>query len=190
MLLLPPDHVGVSSYEAKRSKAGKQSPEPGAGSSQTPPTAADAPSKGGKCASAARKPRSKKQRIICIVIPLVILAILGGIGAAIGITMSQQKGAVASKGKAAPAPATRAAAPGAAPAVSQPLSFKVNVTLPPDESGAPAPSCSELFSPQADRGKLEVRHFSEVELGKGWLYTLVSQYRTLTGSVVAFAAMF
>lgn len=160
------DPVGVSSYEAKRSKAGKQSPDPGASSSKPPPDAADVPVKGHKRAGAASKPRSKKQRIMCIVIPLVILAILGGIGAAIGITMSQQKGAVASKGKAAPAPVTRAAAPGAAPAVrSQPLSFKVNVTLPPDESGAPAPSCSELFSPQADRGKLEVR---EVQAGKGW----------------------
>jgi hypothetical protein len=82
----------------------------------------------------------------------MILAILGGIGAAIGITMSQQKGAVAARST------TAAAAPAAAPAfVGLPLSFKVNMTLSPDAGGAPAPSCAELFSPQADRGKLEVR---------------------------------
>jgi hypothetical protein len=168
-LLLPPStlpsYPGVSAYEAKRSKGGKQSPAPGA-KGPTPPAdaaaAADtAAAKGGKraAAGAGKHPRSKKQRAMCIVIPLVILAILGGIGAAIGITMGQQRSAVASRSRAAAAAAAAAGAP-AAPVTPQPLSFKVNVTLPPDPSGAPAPSCSELFSPKADRGKLEV--------GLGW----------------------
>jgi hypothetical protein len=149
-------HTGVSSYEAKRSKGGKQSPQPGPQGSTPPPdaaAAADAPSKQHKRASAGGQTRSKKQRLICILVPLMILAILGGIGAAIGITMGQQQGSGAARGKAARA-APAAAAP--APAVGLPLSFKVNMTLPPDAGGAPAPSCAELFSPQADRGKLEV----------------------------------
>lgn len=157
LLSLLTTHPGVSAYEAKRSK---QSPAPGA-KDPTPP--ADAAAAADKAAAKERKraaagtsrTRSKKQRAMCIVIPLVILAILGGIGAAIGITMGQQRSAVASKSRAAQAPAA-AGAP-VAPMTLQPLSFKVNVTLPPDPSGAPAPSCSELFSPKADRGKLEVR---------------------------------
>jgi hypothetical protein len=59
--------------------------------------------------------------------------------------------------------AAAAAAPAAAPAAAaaagpgQPLAFKVNMSLPPEPDGSPAPSCTELFSPTAGRGKLEAR---------------------------------
>lgn len=143
----------MSTYEGKGSKSGKKQstpPEPGKGSAGA---AADK-QKSKRTSTEGRKPRrSKKQRIMCIVIPLVIIAILGGIGAAIGITMSQ-RGAPAATGQ-APAP-VRAAPEPAAAVPGQPMAFKVNIALPPGEDGQPPPSCSELFSPVGDRGKLDV----------------------------------
>lgn len=144
----------MSTYEGKGSKSGKKQstpPEPGKGSAGA---AADK-QKSKRTSTEGRKPRrSKKQRIMCIVIPLVIIAILGGIGAAIGITMSQRGAPAAATGQ-APAP-VRAAPEPAAAVPGQPMAFKVNIVLPPGEDGQPPPSCSELFSPVGDRGKLDV----------------------------------
>lgn len=145
LLFLP----GVKSMEGKGGKKQPQQPSKGpAGPS------ADSKQRKRTSAAAAGPKRTKKQRLMCLLIPLAIIAILGGIGAAIGITMSQQRGAA--QAKAVPAPkAAPAKAP--APAEGQPLAFKVNIALPPGENGQPPPSCSELFNPSGDRGKLEVR---------------------------------
>jgi hypothetical protein len=160
-LLLRPPPAGVSAYDSKTSK--QQQPTPPTG--DQPAAAAAGPSDTGKsskrvaaaAAAGGRKKRTKCQSLMFVLIPLAILAVLGGVGAAIGITMSQQRAAVARSTAAAAAPAAApAAVPAAAAGPGQPLAFKVNMSLPPDPDGSPAPSCSELFSPKAGRGKLEV----------------------------------
>lgn len=145
-------NIGVSAWDSKHNKPGKKhptSPEPGAPSPEVPTPQEQ---KKRRTGGGAHSSRSKKQRLVCILVPLVILAVLGGIAAAIGITMTQQKqhaqARAATKAAAQPAPARTTPGP--------PLAFKVNVTVPPDEKGKPGPTCAGLFGPQGDKARLEV----------------------------------
>lgn len=159
----------MSDYPTKHPKR-KHGAEASAGAAAGAAAAAGSSAAAGNKAAGSRKHtsaggggsrphKSKKQRIMCILIPLMILAILGGIGAAIGITMASQraalqKAAAASAAAKAGGPAGAGGVPAAPPSA---LAFKVNVMVPPDEEGKPPPSCSELLAPQNSRGRLEVR---------------------------------
>jgi len=138
--------AGVSSWEGR--KTGKQ-----ADTSVPSPEPTSRPSKerkrrtGGGVSS-----RVKRQRAVCILVPLAILLVLGGIGAAIGITMSQQRAALAQT----PPAAAEAEPPPPPPTPGPPLVFKVNITVPPSADGEPGPSCSDLVGPRSGKGKMEV----------------------------------
>jgi hypothetical protein len=105
-----------------------------------------------RAASAAAIAKKKKQRrLMCVLLPLMILAVLGGIGAAVGVTISQQRSALKSRGPVVPTPPTNFAGIGPPP----PLTYKINITLPVDEDGS-APTCGELFSPKNGAKNTEV----------------------------------
>lgn len=138
--------TGVSSWEGR--KPGKQADSSVAGPEPTPRPSKERKRRSGGGVSS----RVKRQRAVCILVPLAILLVLGGIGAAIGITMSQQKAALA---QTAPA-AAEAERPPPPTTPGPPLVFKVNVTVPPGADGQPGPSCSDLVGPRSGKGKMEV----------------------------------
>lgn len=140
---LCPSCIGVKALSGSK----KAPAAPGSTSSATSGEEAQSEAttgKKGEDAKRAEKQKKGKKRLLWGLLACILLALLIGIAVAIAVPVSKQNRAKAMQS---------AAASGAK---GQPLTFKVDVSVPPDDDPLAGPVCGTMFGGQGGNRKVQV----------------------------------